>query len=62
MPFGLKNAPSVFQRFVNKVFADMVRNGRLIVYMDDIMIATGNIEEHWRILEEVFMRLLENKL
>ena len=62
MPFGLKNAPSVFQRFVNKVFSDMVRDGRLIVYMDDIMVATRDVEEHFRILKEVFKRLVDNKL
>lgn len=62
MPFGLKNAPSVFQRFVNKVFADMVRNDKVIIYLDDIMIATDNFDEHFRILEEVFKRLVENRL
>lgn len=56
MPFGLKNAPSVFQRFVNKIFTDMVRDGKLIIYMDDIMIATVGIDEHFQILREVFDR------
>lgn len=40
MLFGLKNAPSVFQRFVNKIFSDMVRDNKVIVYLDDVMIAT----------------------
>ena len=62
MPFGLKNAPSVFQRFVNKVFNDMIRQGKLIIYMDDIMIATKEIEDHLTTLKEVFARLVENKL
>lgn len=62
MPFGLKNAPSMFQRFVNKVFADMIRDGKLIVYLDDIMIATENEEEHFEILKEVFAKLVSNKL
>lgn len=62
MPFGLKNAPSTFQRFVNKVFADMVKENRLIVYMDDIMIATESISEHFDILTEVLRRLVQNKL
>ena len=62
MPFGLKIAPSVFQRFVNKVLADMVRDGKLIVYMDDIMVATKDIKGHLEILGSVFERLARNKL
>lgn len=54
MPFGLKNAPSTFQRHINKIFSDMIRNDEVIVYLDDIMIATNTYEEHFRILGEVF--------
>jgi len=37
MPFGLKNAPSVFQRFVMQALGDLA-NSYVVVYMDDIMI------------------------
>lgn len=62
MPFGLKNAPSIFQMFINKVFADLVKQGKVIIYLDDIMIATERIEEHLEILEEVMKRIVNNKL
>lgn len=62
MPFGLKNALSVFQRFVNRVFADMVKDDKIIIYLDDIMIATVEIDDHFKILREVFERLVENNL
>jgi len=62
MPFGLKNGPSVFQRFVNSVFGDMIREGKLAIYLDDILIATKSIEEHLIILKEVFQKLVCNKL
>lgn len=62
MPFGLTNAPFVFQRFINKVFEDMVRVGKVIVYLDDIMVATEDIDEHMEILQDVFKRLVDNKL
>jgi hypothetical protein len=40
MPFGLKNAPSVFQRMVNTQFTDILAKGDVINYMDDFLIAT----------------------
>ena len=40
MPFGLRNAPAVFQRMMNTQFADITAEGNTIIYMDDILIAT----------------------
>ena len=62
MPFGQKKAPSVFQRFINKIFSDMTKADEVIIYLDDIMIATETVEEHFRILEKIFDRLVENNL
>ena len=56
MPFGLKNAPPTFQRLVDKVLADLLGRG-VYVYIDDILIYTETIEEHWRLLREVLERL-----
>ena len=47
MPFGLCNAPASFQRLMNKVFADNI--GKFIaIYLDDILIFSRNIDEHWQ--------------
>jgi len=62
MPFGLRNAPAVFQRFVNKIFADLVKEDKVLIYMDDILIATKDSKSHMEILTEVFKRLVDNKL
>lgn len=62
MPFGLKNAPSTFQRFVNYVFDDLVLAGKVAIYLDDIMVATRSEEEHLEIMKDVFDRLVKNKL
>lgn len=59
MPFGLKNGPAVFQRFVTNIFRDMIEAGELIIYIDDILIATNGVESHLKILKKVFERLLE---
>ncbi|KAJ8012753.1 hypothetical protein DPEC_G00046150 [Dallia pectoralis] len=40
MPYGLMNAPSVFQSFVNNLFRDMVGRG-VVVYIDDILVCSA---------------------
>jgi len=62
MPMGLKTSPQVFQRFVNDIFSDIIRQDKVFVYMDDILVASRNIEEHFEVLAEVFKRLVENML
>ena len=44
MPFDLKTAPATFQRFVNTAFADLIKSGKISVYIDDVMIATRTLE------------------
>jgi len=44
MPFGLKNAPSVFQRAINCALGDLVHS-YVVVYMDDVMVVAGTIDE-----------------
>ena len=61
MLFGLCNAPASFQRLMNKVFADNI--GTFIaVYLDDILIFSRDIEEHWQHLRWALQRLREAKL
>lgn len=62
MPFGLKTAPSTFQRFINNVFADLIKTGDVLVYMDDILVATETIEHHLTILQQVFKLMIDNIL
>lgn len=62
MPFGLSNSPSVFMRFVNKVFKDLIKQQKVLIYLDDILIATSDIDSHLKILSEVFLLLTNNLL
>ena len=40
MPFGLTNAPATFQRVMHAIFGDMIEEGGVFVYLDDILIFT----------------------
>ena len=46
MFFGLTNSPATFQTMMNDIFADLIREGIVCVYLDDILIYTQTIEEH----------------
>src|SRR5258705_3074354 len=61
MPFGLTNSPAAFQRFMNDIFADML-DVCVIVYLDDILIYSDNIEQHREHVREVLRRLCHNGL
>lgn len=59
MPFGLANAPPVFQRIINRVLKRLIDERKAVVFLDDTMIATTTIEEHKQILTEVLATLSE---
>jgi len=55
MPFGLKNAPAIFQRLMNSVLTRM-QGFKCLVYLDDIVIYRARLEDHNKRLEEVLVR------
>jgi hypothetical protein len=61
MPLGLCNAPSTFQRFMNEIFADLT-DVSVVVYLDDILIYSDNIEDHRKHVREVLRRLRQHDL
>lgn len=61
MPFGLSNGPSVFQRLMDTVLGNL-RFGKVVCYMDDLLIATETYEENVACLETVLNIFSENGL
>ena len=62
MFFGLTNSPSTFQTMMNDIFQDLIQEGVLCVYLDDILIFTKSIAEHRQVTCIILERLCEHKL
>ena len=58
MPFGLKNAPSTFQRVMQATLAGLTWKC-CWVYLDDVIIASASFDEHINDLVSVLSRLKE---
>ena len=50
MFFGLTNSPATFQALMNSIFADLIAAGKVAVYLDDILIFSHELEEHWEVV------------
>ncbi|CAJ0967797.1 unnamed protein product, partial [Ranitomeya imitator] len=61
MPFGLSNAPSVFQSFMQDIFREYL-DKFLIVYLDDILVFSDDWESHVKQVRMVFQVLRANSL
>ncbi|SJK99230.1 uncharacterized protein ARMOST_02521 [Armillaria ostoyae] len=62
MFFGLTNLPATFQWMMNDIFKDLISEGKVTIYLDDILIFTKDLDEHRRIVRRVLQKLRENKL
>ncbi|XP_065358763.1 uncharacterized protein LOC135952674 [Calliphora vicina] len=58
MPFGLVNAPAVFQRVMNSLIAKM-NQGEVLAYLDDVIIPSKTVEEGLQRLEK-FLCILDD--
>ena len=62
MFFGLTNSPAIFQAMINDLLRDLIKTGKIVAFIDNMMIATGTEEEHDKIVEEVLRKMEENDL
>lgn len=58
IPFGLKNAPSWFQRFMDGFLGGLRGNGAL-VYMDDVIVYSKSLPEHLSALKTILSKAIE---
>ena len=57
MYFGFSNAPATFQAMMNDIMGDLIRAGKVMVYLDDILVFGNDKKEHRKIVKEVLKRL-----
>ena len=63
MVFGLTNAPATFQSMMNHLFRELIDEGYVTIYMDDILIHTPNDPAlHRRVVNDVLRILAVNDL
>lgn len=58
-PFGLSNGPAIFQRFIDKIFKDLERQGIVLTFIDDLIIPARCKEEAFNHLKLVLQRASE---
>jgi hypothetical protein len=62
MYFGLTNSRATFQTMMNEIFQDLIIEGVVSMYLDNILIFTNSLEEHRWIMRLVLDRMREHKL
>ena len=62
MYFGLTNSPATFQAMMNEIFQDLITEGVVSVYLDDILVFTHSLEENRWVTQIVLERMREHHL
>ena len=62
MFFGITNSLATFQTMINNIFHNLIAEGIMIVYLDNILIFTQTLEKHHRVVARVLEVLAQYKL
>ena len=62
MFFGLTNSPATFQAMMNELLRDLINTGKVVIFIDDVIVGTETEEGHDELVAEVVKRLEENDL
>ena len=62
MFFGMTNSLAIFQGMMNEIMGDLINEGKMVVFVDDVLVGTDGEEGHDEIVAEVLKRLEENDL
>jgi hypothetical protein len=62
MFFGLTNSPATFQTMMNDIFRIEIKQGHILIYLDNILISDQELDQHHKHVREVIQQLRENQL
>jgi len=62
MFFGITNSPATFQAMMNEILRDLINEGKVAMFVDDVLVETETEEGYNKIVEEILRRLEENDL
>ena len=62
MFFGITNLPATFQAMMNEILRDLINEGKVATFVNDVLVRTKTKKRHDEIVEEILKRLEENDL
>jgi len=62
MFFGMTNSPATFQVIMNEILRDLINEGKIAAFVDDVLVGTETEEGYDEIVEEILRRLEKNNL
>jgi len=62
MFFGLTNSPAIFQAMMNELLRDLINIGKVVAFINNVIVGTEDEEGHDELVAEVIKRLEENDL
>ena len=52
MFFGMTNSPATFQAMMNEILRDMINEGKVAAFVDDVLVGTEEEEGHDEVAEK----------
>ena len=62
MFFGITNSPAMFQVMMNEILRDLINEGKVTAFVDNILVETETEKGYNKIVEEILRRLEKNNL
>jgi len=62
MFFGLTNSPATFQTMMNELLRDLINIGKVVVFIDNVIVGMEEEEGYDELVAEIMKRLEENGL
>jgi len=62
MFLGMTNLSATFQAMMNEILRDLINKGKVVVFIDNMLVVIEMEERHDEIVEEILKRLEENDL